>query len=269
MDIITHTLSGLAVSTIVASESKKDLPGKAAILTAGALGAVFPDIDAVTMWSGFDSLIGKTLGLSMKGRDIYAGNLWYSHHNFTHSVVGGLVGAFLFVLALYLFFRLAYGKGGFKFFAKHYAVYFAAFFLGHLAHLAGDLPTPSSVWDGIRLFWPLETAVGGTGHIWWWNNYDIFLLFFSCCVINIVVIVVAHFSISSIVRYLPAAVFIVCLSLAAYQSANRNHNFAYKKYVRSESLKHEKKSLDIQKKILGDSLYRVMEKIDRAIPIPF
>lgn len=189
MDIITHTLSGIVISTIVASLSKKAIWKKGMIVFCGGIGGALPDIDAISMWSRFDSTIGTFFHLAHTGRDIYFNNYWYSHHNFTHSLVGGLIttSCLLMLLSLPVMVWIKYHTR--KSLFKRIGVYWIAMFLGYVMHLVGDLPTPSHTWGGIKLFWPLPMAIGGTGHIWWWNNYDIFLIIGVCCAINIGMII--------------------------------------------------------------------------------
>jgi hypothetical protein len=91
MDIFTHTLSGIAAASAVAGFSCRSLKNKFLMICCGAAGAMLPDLDAVTRWPAFDTVIGKALGLSQTGRDIYYGHHWYSHHHFMHSITAGAI----------------------------------------------------------------------------------------------------------------------------------------------------------------------------------
>jgi len=94
MDILSHTLSGIAVGTVAAAfvrKSRNSAKKKALIILSGALAGAIPDIDAISLWSGFDNAIGSPLGLNYSGREIYFGKLWYSHHGMFHSLFMGLL----------------------------------------------------------------------------------------------------------------------------------------------------------------------------------
>jgi inner membrane protein len=268
MDIITHTLSGVAVSTVVASISKKKIWEKGLILLCGGVGGILPDIDAMSLWSRFDHTIGKFFQLSHKGPDIYFSNYWYSHHNFTHSLMGGLIITFcffsLFFFPVMLFSKEKYSKNVFK----YGGVYWIAMFFGYVMHLLGDLPTPACTWGGIKLLWPLTEPVGGTGQIWWWNNYDIFLITLGCCAINIGLIVFYHLMKKTYIKYTPVFICIVSFIAILHQIDQRNVSFAYSGYTKRWD-EYEKKSLGIQKKILGEKMYNIMRRIDRKLTVPF
>ena len=135
-------------------------------------------------------------------------------------------------------------------------------------HLAGDLPTPGHTWGGIKLFWPLSTAIGGTGQIWWWNNYDIFIIIVMCCALNMGMIIFDHFLEKPFARYLPLFICIVSLLVILNLIEQRNVNFAHKGYTRRYD-DYETKSVDIQKKILGKKVYEIMRTVDRKLPLNF
>ena len=102
MDILTHTLSGVAIGTVITSFSNNGFRKKTGIILCAGFGAALPDFDAISLWSGFDSTIGKLFGL-ISGKEIYFSKLWYSHHAFMHSIFASLIFAMLFLLFLYLF----------------------------------------------------------------------------------------------------------------------------------------------------------------------
>ncbi len=259
MDILTHVLSGIAVGTAVSSVSGKNISGKGLAVLCGAAGAVLPDADAASMWSGFDKTLGTWLNLGEQGREIYFAGHWYSHHNAMHSILAGLTAAAaLLGMAYTLHMFAAKKKIPWTKFMKDKSPYAAALFLGYLAHLAGDLPTPSSTWDGIKLFWPLGVTVGGWGRIWWWNNYDIFLLIYLCCVIN-VILIVALKPRSRYMRVLPALVLAVALAAVAYQVRTRPVSFSDTKKGRRN---FEADSLKLQRDMLGSAVYGSMKSLD-------
>jgi inner membrane protein len=268
MDIITHTLSGIAMSTIAASLSKKPLWKKGIIICCGAIGGAFPDIDVISLWSGFDTTIGKFFDLPHKGRDIYFSNYWYSHHNFTHSLIGGVTITVFIVLLSYLVCLLVSKNKNVSLFLTQKGEYFLAIFFGYVAPLMGDLPTPGHTWDGIKLFWPLSTPIGATGHLWWWNNYDIFLIVFICCAINFGLILLYHLSKKPFIRYLPVIICVGSLLAVLYQIHQRDFSFAYSGYTKRYD-EYERKSLDIQREILGEKLYKIMVNVDHKLTIYF
>lgn len=264
MDILTHTLTGVCAGGAVASLTQKSPWKRALIVGWGAVGAVLPDMDTITLWSQFDTVIGSPLNLSMRGAEIYFGNYWYSHHNWTHSLFAAVLAAGLMGLASYLFRRLAPTAPSIKNFLGSHIGYFGALFAGYLMHLLGDLPTPGHIWHGIKLFWPLETPVGGTGHLWWWNNYDIFLLVASGALAILSALILNHLLQRSWLKYLPLTFFIITVLSAAHQIAHRPVRF-----TESAFAKNERQSLAIQKAILGNRVYRIMVSMDRQVAIHF
>jgi hypothetical protein len=139
-------------------------------------------------------------------------------------------------------------------------------------HLLGDLPTPSLTWGGIKLFWPLSVAIGGSGHIWWWNNYDIFLIIAGCCAINMAIIILYHYWKKPFIRYFPLFIFIGSFIAIFQQIDQRNINFAdtgHTKRIWERYGEYEIKSLEIQKEILGEKLYDIMTKVDQKLTFYF
>jgi len=268
MDILTHTLSGITAATAIAAFSNRSLWKKSLLIACGAAGAILPDIDAITRWPGFDAVIGSTLGLSQGGGSIYYGNHWYSHHNFTHSLAAGAIFTLLGALLWYLGHRWSPIARSPANFIQDKKGFFSAFFMGYTLHLLGDLPTPGSIWHGIKLFWPLATPVGGFGHIWWWNNYDIFLLLLAGSLAGTSLVFLNHFLKMRSLRYLPAMLGLVIFSATLYQIAHRPIRFSGPGSSFSHA-ENERQSLAIQKTILGEKLYGIIGAMDRHLKIPF
>lgn len=264
MDILTHALSGFAVGTAAAACSGREtnLAKKAAVVLCGTAAAMLPDLDAASLWSRFDGTIGAKLALPHKGSEIYFGKYWYSHHAFMHSLTAGLI----FAAVLFLPFAFLRGMSIRAWFEK--GKYSLAFFLGYLAHLAGDYPTPGSVWGGIQFLWPSPVWYGGTGQVWWWNNYDVFLLVASCSILNVLLIIFFHRSRLWFLKLLPVVVFAVTLGMAARQVSTRPVSFAYSGHAKNYYL-FENQSLEIQKKILGEKIFARMVKFDKKMPFYF
>jgi inner membrane protein len=259
MDIVSHTLSGIAAATVVASFSAKKLPAKALILVSGAAGGALPDADALSI------VIASRV-------DIYTSNYWYSHHQFFHSILAGFLFTFLFfgISTIGWFYSLR-KKSIFIFWKQKYP-YLIAFFCGFMMHLLGDLPTPGGPWGGIKLFWPLRINIGGWGKIWWWNNYDLLLIILLCCFMNSILLVIKSILKKSFFRILLpiviSIIFVLSFLLIVYQVNRRSHSFAYQSHLKQQDFyKYEEKSLEIQKAILGNKLFYFISRVDSALII--
>lgn len=270
MDILTHAISGTAVAACAVTFVKTNLLGKTKLLLAGAVGGVFPDLDAVSMWSGFDSTFGKLFNLSNSGREIYGMKFWYSHHAFFHSLLAGIIFGLLFLGMIYLFEKVIVRKSGrtlSKPFLKNHIIYFIVFVLGYWAHLAGDLPTPASVWGGVALFWPSAEYVGGYGKIWWWNNYDIFLLILFSIIVTIVGPWISKY-VRKRAKQFSSLVLCITFTLIVIQMNTREYSYAYEgntdKYATMEENSRKE-----QERILGKHLYQYMSWFDSKMKFLF
>ena len=67
MDILTHTLSGVAIGTVVSSFSNRGILDKVTIVLISGFAGALPDFDAISLWSGFDSTIGSFFNLPIGG----------------------------------------------------------------------------------------------------------------------------------------------------------------------------------------------------------
>lgn len=268
MDIISHTLAGSAIATCAAAFSEPGFEKKTAIISAGSFGAALPDIDAISLWRGFDSTFGKFFSLEHSGRVIYSGDFWYSHHNFFHSIAAGTLLTLFFGLILFILAQIFKRPEtqSVSEILHPYKLFLFAFFLGYISHLLLDMPTPGSSWGGVMLFWPLDTFVGGFGQIWWWNNYDIFLILLLAVLFNTGILVFTKKKIR--LKLYSLSVIMISTGLILYQINNRGFDFSYEGYT-NQFRKYEAKSLEIQKKILGDDLYSLMRQIDNKIKLNF
>jgi len=266
MNILTHTVSGLAVGALVASFSKMNLSDRLKIVFVSGFAGALPDIDSISLWSHFDATIGKSFYLTHSGKEIYSAKFWYSHHAFYHS----LFAAVLLAITAGFFNYLITGnfkKYSFFTFFKKNKLFFTGFVLGYLIHLLEDMPTPASTWGGVNLFWPFKTYIGGAGKIWWWNNYDIFLiaggtflLLFSLLIINKFV----RFNL----RKISLTIFALGFVWVLVQINTRKFDFSYTGYAKHYGA-YEKKSKELQKEILGDRLYRWMLAFDNKLKLNF
>jgi hypothetical protein len=268
MDIVTHTLSGIAVGTILVNFSRNGFFEKVPIVFMSALGGAFPDIDAISLWSKFDSTIGNFLNLTHTGYNIYFSKFWYSHHAFFHSLAAAILFGLFLMLLLYSF-RLLTGtqKGLFAFYKEYYLIGLA-FTLGCTMHLLGDMPTPGGPWGGINIFWPSKFYLGGFGKIWWWNNYDIFLIVVGCIVLNILIYVASgYFKFKK--KLITIMVWLVCFFAVIFQMNKRDFDFNNAQKSNNHFNGNEEKSKMIQREILGEKIYVFMEKMDNSLFIHF
>jgi len=264
MDILTHTLSGVALGSCLALFSKKGWKNKMNILAFSGLGGALPDVDAISLWSKFDGSMGRLFGLSHAGKDIYSGKLWYSHHGFMHSLLSALCFTIVIGLILYLIRRIRKNKtAGLTGSFRGNALLLSGFFLGYIVHLFQDMVTPAGSWGGVRLFFPSTIYIGGTGDIWWWNNYDIFLIVVAVLVINLILLIYSGKGNGKIVKTSIMVLTIGCI-LSVLQIKSRDYNFNKKEYQLCED-----KSKEIQKGILGNKIYTRMERFDRSLKIYF
>ncbi|HTF81227.1 MAG TPA: metal-dependent hydrolase, partial [Cytophagales bacterium] len=221
------------------------------------------------LWSRFDQTFGRILGLKHSGAEIYFSKFWYSHHAFMHSLAAALL------LTLFMGFVLFLCKDRKKnaFWASLFAGYtkniglFLGFVLGYSIHLVQDMPTPASTWGGVNLLWPSKSYIGGTGDIWWWNNYDLFLIVWIVILSNLILLVLSRWTKLNAAKG-TCIVFLLGAALIVFQIKTRNFDFNYT----GHSLKYtyyEIKSKEIQKRILGRKLYRIMERFDRMVKVNF
>jgi membrane-bound metal-dependent hydrolase YbcI (DUF457 family) len=266
MDLLSHILSGVAISTVIVSLAKTSKKNKAAIVFFGALGGGFPDFDVISHWSGFDRTFGRFFELDSSGFQIYHSHRWYAHHGFLHSLLGGALIACVIGSIIYF---LRKKERTFKDSAQENRWIMLSFFLGFCAHLIEDMPTPTYAWGGVNFLFPSDEYWGGTGEIWWWNNYDMFLIILSVILINSSVLIVRSYKIFNAKIICSSALFLG-LTLYLYQMKTREFDFNYQKAEHGKVFKsYEQKSKDIQKEILGENIYEVMKSFDESLPIWF
>ena len=269
MDILTHALSGVAFGTVISGMSNCKFRNRMGFITIGGFGGVLPDIDAISLWSRFDSTFGRLFGLSHSGKDIYSAKFWYSHHGFMHSFMACLLLGLLLGFVFY-FVQTRFRTFGFKSLVKIFKdnwLYLLVFIFGFILHLLGDLPTPSSSWNGINLFWPSKHYIGGTGEIWWWNNYDIFLIILSIIIINVITIFIGRLAIIKVLK-ITISIFLLGFVMIIYQIKTRTFDFNYEGHTTKYDF-YEQKSKEIQKQILGTKLYGFMVGFDNKLKINF
>lgn len=265
MDILTHTLSGVAVGTTLVAFFKKRWSHNLGIIALSALGGAFPDVDAVSLWSGFDGTFGKLFSLNHSGKEIYSAHFWYSHHTFFHSLLASILLPLLVVMFIGMLksFRKSNVPNPFKNVIVTNKLLLLGFIISYNVHLFEDMPTPSGSWGGVAYLWPFNLYIGGTGQIWWWNNYDIFLIVISTIAVNSLILIFRKRSTFN-VGLLSLFVLLAGTLFILIQINARNINFNKSKF----SL-NEKQSLIIQNKFLGSKTYGIMNALDNSLKINF
>ncbi len=269
MDILTHTLSGVAIGTVMASFSKGGFRRKMGIISIAGFGSALPDLDAISLWSKFDITLGRLFSLHNSGNEIYFLKFWYSHHAFLHSLFASLLIAFIIGFGLYLINsrQKSYSIRSLFLSLKNQHLFLFSFILGFLIHLIEDMPTPASVWGGVNFLWPIKTYTGGSGDIWWWNNYDLFLIVSGIVILNVSILFISGLGkINS--RKLTTTIFITGLVLSLIQVKTRGFDFNYTGHT-PKYQEYEQKSKEIQKDILGVTVYNLMLEFDNNMSLNF
>lgn len=269
MDIVTHTLSGVAIGTVVTSFSKRGYLGKIGIMSLSGFGAALPDFDAISLWSGFDKTFGKIFGLEHSGKEIYFSKFWYSHHAFLHSLLAGFLLAIIIGICFYFLISWRTKKtfSGLISSLLEHKLILIGFLSGFILHLIEDMPTPSCVWGGVNFFWPIKNYLGGTGDIWWWNNYDIFIIVIMIILINLFIVFAKRW-IKIDPKKLTISIFILGLTLSIIQIKSRDFDFNYTGHTPRYD-EFETRSKELQRDILGNKIYNLMVKLDNKIPVNF
>lgn len=250
MDILSHGLTGIALSTAVATHIKGNWKRKAWVISAGGFGGILPDVDVISKWSGFDGTFGKWFNLNQRGNEIFSDTHWYSHHVFTHSLVGALTFSLIGFLIYYTY-KKALTSGN----ISNVKWYVSAFFFGYLGHLVEDMITPSGPWGGIAFFWPSTTFIGGWGKVWWWNNYDLFLIIGITVTLNFTLFITQYKS-----KVLTKISLLVAVLLFTFQIERRSIDF--NNHKGKEALSQE-----LQIKYLGLPIYKIMQRLDNMLPV--
>ena len=270
MDILTHALSGIAAGTAVSCFSSQKYTRTLLIAAMSGFAGVLPDLDAISLWSKFDSTIGSFFNLAASGKTIYSAHYWYSHHGFMHSVLAGIFFALLMGFSHYM---ICFKHKSFKApdmiaYLGRYRLVFAGFLLGYYTHLLGDIPTPASSWGGVNLFWPSKTYIGGTGHIWWWNNYDIFIIVLSMITANTILLLSQKRIGMRLCKRAASVIAVAGFALVLSQIASRTNSYAYSGHT-PRYAEMEAQSKEEQKRILGDKVFGIMEVLDKHLKIYF
>lgn len=266
MDILSHTFSGMAVGTVAMQFCKGGLKEKSIVLFFSTLGGFIPDLDAFSMWSGFDSTVGSFFNLSKSGNQIYHSKLWFSHHAFNHSLLAATLYSCIVSLVVVLINRSLKITE----ILKSKTPLILGFFFGFMIHVLEDMPTPEFTWGGVALLFPSTNYSGGTGYIWWWNNYDLFLIIISVVFLNITTSLIGRL-IKVRIHKVCILIFGLGLSTYLYQMNTRQFDFQYEGFKEHRNIwsTYEKESKNIQKEILGEYLFGIMTDFDNLLPFYF
>jgi hypothetical protein len=260
MDILTHVASGALCGAAAALGVRGAAAPVFVSLLWGGLGGFLPDLDAASRIPGYDALAAP-LGWP-SGTALYFGSRWCSHHHFAHSLAAGAgVAAVLAVLlALERLLR------GWRQAGSCWPLLTApmSLFAGFLAHLAGDLVTPASVWGGIQLLWPAPNMVGGWGWTWWFNNYDL-LLAQLAGILALLITSLAPSSRPILARALPLAALLSTLTASVALLRMRQGDYAYEGHALDYNAL-EQASLDEQRRLLPPALFEQLRALDEALP---
>ncbi len=253
MDILSHTCTGLAIGLTVINLTEGSAFQKTLIVLASGLGGAIPDIDAISLWSKFDTVFR----LPISGREIYSGKYTFSHHGVMHSLSASIVLGVLFLLPDWIIKKRIESP-------KKAILKAVGFILAFNFHLLEDMPTPAGSWGGVRYFYPAKAYIGGAGKIWWWNNYDLFLIILSVIGFQTMTLIAKK----KWRRRISPLVFFLGIILFSFQINHRKHDYSYTGHTQHFQ-QFEEWSKSEQKEILGEKVYNIMEAFDRRIPLYF
>lgn len=267
MDILSHTFSGLAIGACATQFAVLGKRNQIKIIILSGLAGFLPDLDVVSMWSGFDSFIGKWFDLKELGKEIYHKKYWYSHHGFLHSLLSSLL--FTLVVASFQFKKLIKRMHVTASLKKSIPLAISVF-LSYNIHLWEDMITPYFTWGGVAYVFPINSYWGGKGFVWWWNNYDLFLIIFLTFIFGMVALLFSWL-LRKKLRNVVVIILFFSVLLFCNQVSNRSFDFQYHGFSEHHEVwqNYELQSKKLQKEILGDHLYEVMEWFDNQLPIWF
>lgn len=268
MDIISHTLSGVAMGTVVAGlHYKKARKVHWQIIGAGMVGGFVPDVDAIGLTGVGTAFINLFLDAPLTPHQVYTGKYWFSHHGALHSATFGWLFILFFGCIRWFLKQRKHPGSSIGVFVQQRFPMWLAFFTGLNSHLLEDMPTPFAYWGGVNYFWPSEAYYGGYGKIWWWNNYDLVLIITGVIVVNLIVL---HLRKWLKRKVSIAVVGVAMLGIAGFVYQVNNRGFDFNHHGSNPNYQEfEAKSLEIQREILGQRVYNFMYFIDQKIPFYF
>lgn len=173
MHLTTHICAGTCIGSLTALHVKGlGHKSKGIVVLLFMIGSALPDIDAISV---------------LFSHKIFYANHWFSHRGAMHSVFGLIISSALVAVC----YAIAIHQKSQLNSLQRFWMAFTLIFIGGGLHLLSDLPTPSTPWGGLMLFWPFSSVrVGGFGNIWWVNEY-LMLLFSTAafvCLVSIYVL---------------------------------------------------------------------------------
>ena len=159
MTPFSHALFGVAAGIVLSPWLEKRGVSRGRTVALSLAGTLAPDVDALAM--AFN-------------KKVYYGLHWYSHHGFTHSLVGVALLSLL-VASLLQPSRL---MGSFRDSAirSRWLASAGAVLTGGLLHLPCDMVTPPGPWGGIPLLAPFSWERFGGWCFINWKSYDLIYL---------------------------------------------------------------------------------------------
>jgi membrane-bound metal-dependent hydrolase YbcI (DUF457 family) len=204
MMTLNHGFSGYVCGRVAMPVLKRYSPlSERAMGWAFFLGAMMPDGDVIIR--------------VFAGRGDYFGRTWYSHRQFSHSLLGTLVEAL--IVAAVLFGPLVWRAGLLAPSAsvrrrqrrRAYAWAVGCLWVGGMLHLLGDMVTPSRP---LPVFWPLPYSFGGWAHIGWFSPY-LLAMFLTVLLIDVLARGVTWLNVVDPARWRPRVAAAVWLVYAA------------------------------------------------------
>ncbi|HEX7928646.1 MAG TPA: metal-dependent hydrolase, partial [bacterium] len=164
MMTLNHGFSGYICGRVAMPVLKRYAPiSQGAMGWAFFIGAMMPDGDVLTR------LVG--------GRGNYFGGAWYSHRQFSHSLLGTLVYALLIAAVVFAPVVWRHERRW-----RAYAWTVGCLWVGGWLHLLGDMMTPGRP---LPIFWPLPETFGAWGHIGWFSPY-LLVIFLAVLIADVI-----------------------------------------------------------------------------------
>ncbi|MBI4082286.1 MAG: metal-dependent hydrolase [Candidatus Lambdaproteobacteria bacterium] len=150
MMTLNHGFSGYVCARVAMPLVRRFSPlAPRAVAWALFLGAMLPDLDALTAWVD---------------RSSYFSDGWYGHRQASHSLLGTLLLALAAAASLRPWLAREGGARG----ARGLLWLAGCLWAGGLIHIVGDLFTPGMT---MPLLWPAAPRVGAFSHIGWFSPY--------------------------------------------------------------------------------------------------
>ncbi len=226
---IEHMFFGLSFGLSFSLLMEKVNVTKHQIIGTCLLGAIAPDIDWITIF--FD-------------KETYFGFKWYSHHSFSHSIIGCL---FLGLAFFFLYMGLEKLNICKYINKKTISILIALFVFECLLHVFCDMVTIPGIWEGIPVFAPFSwKRYGGWSFMPWRSYLTIYLAVGSFMTFFFISFIETKMKIS---KYVLPSVALVLLTFGGYNVLNS-------KYISQEQWEMK------ERKLVGDNLYDFTRRLE-------